>query len=73
MPLWILGARLEEKAGSLIKARSTLEKARLLNAKHEALWLESVRVERRGENEAMAKHLMAKGACVVSGRASTLG
>ena len=48
VPLWILYARLEEKCGTLIKARSVLEKAKLRNPQNEYVWLEAIRVEFRG-------------------------
>lgn len=38
VPLWIMSARLEERAGMLIKARSKLERGRLLNPKSPDLW-----------------------------------
>ncbi|KAL8971678.1 MAG: hypothetical protein Q9197_003155 [Variospora fuerteventurae] len=61
IPLWVLLARLEEgQAGSVVKARSVLDRARAANPKHERLWLESVRLERRAGNLAAAKNLMAR-------------
>lgn len=38
VPLWIMAARLEERAGLLIKARAKLERGRLLNPKSPELW-----------------------------------
>ena len=38
VPLWIMSARLEERAGMLIKARAKLERGRLLNPKSPELW-----------------------------------
>ncbi|KAK8864243.1 hypothetical protein IAR55_001489 [Kwoniella newhampshirensis] len=60
IPLWILSARLEEKAGVTIKARSLLEKARLYNAKNDELWAESVRIEERAGSTQQAKSLLAR-------------
>ena len=61
LPLWILASQLEEKAGSSIKARAMLEKARVMNPKSPELWLEAIRVEVRGGNQPMARALLAKG------------
>ncbi|KAF9488949.1 hypothetical protein BDN71DRAFT_1456719 [Pleurotus eryngii] len=47
IPLWILAGRLEEKDGKSIKARSLLEKARLVNPANDELWAEAVHVEER--------------------------
>ena len=67
--LWSLASRLEEQvaeygAGSsnagVTKARSLLELARLKNAKNPALWLSSIRLERRAGNEKLAVSLMAR-------------
>ncbi|KAJ3300496.1 hypothetical protein HK104_011001 [Borealophlyctis nickersoniae] len=60
VPLWLLASRLEEAAGQQIKARATLEKARIMNPKTAELWCEAVRVEARSGNAAMAKALLAK-------------
>ncbi|WWD17460.1 hypothetical protein CI109_101901 [Kwoniella shandongensis] len=60
IPLWILSARLEEKAGVTIKARSLLEKARLYNAKNDELWAESVKIEERAGSTQQAKSLLAR-------------
>lgn len=38
VPLWILYVRLEDKAGLLVKARSLLERGRILNPKTPELW-----------------------------------
>lgn len=38
VPLWILYSRLEDKAGLLVKARSLLERGRILNPKTPELW-----------------------------------
>ncbi|KAF8930966.1 hypothetical protein BGZ52_000268 [Haplosporangium bisporale] len=42
VPLWILYARLEDKAGLLVKARSLLERGRILNPKTPELWYISI-------------------------------
>lgn len=61
VPLWLLLSRLEEqKAGSLVKARSVLDRARLANPKNDVLALEAVRLERRAGDLTQAKNLMAK-------------
>ncbi|KAL9614817.1 MAG: hypothetical protein Q9167_000727 [Letrouitia subvulpina] len=61
VPLWLLLSRLEEqKAGTLVKARSVLDRARLANPKNDVLALEAVRLERRAGNLTQAKNLMAK-------------
>ncbi|TPX31829.1 hypothetical protein SmJEL517_g04892 [Synchytrium microbalum] len=60
IPLWILASRLEEKADMLTKSRAILERGRLLNQANPELWTESIRVEHRGGNAAMAKALTAK-------------
>ncbi|GMH95881.1 hypothetical protein TrST_g3399 [Triparma strigata] len=61
--LWILAARLEEGAGGAgsSKARSLLELGRLKNRANEELWLESIRLERRCDNEGASGNLMAQG------------
>lgn len=61
LPLWILSARLEEKAGVTIKARSLLEKGRMYNPKNEDLWAESIKIEERAGGTAQAKSLLARG------------
>lgn len=58
--LWILAAKLEESHNSFIKARATLEKARILNPQSDELYLESVLSEIRAGNMAMAKALLSK-------------
>ncbi|KAL8992268.1 MAG: hypothetical protein Q9188_007624, partial [Gyalolechia gomerana] len=61
IPLWILLSQLEEfQAGSVVKARSVLDRARAANPKSDRLWLESVRLERRAGNLTAAKNLMAR-------------
>ncbi|CAD6586897.1 MAG: hypothetical protein TREMPRED_004583 [Tremellales sp. Tagirdzhanova-0007] len=60
IPLWILSARFEEKAGVTIKARSLLEKARLYNPKNEELWAESIKIEERAGGSQQAKSLLAR-------------
>jgi len=59
--LWIMSARVEEKVGHLIKARSLLEKARQCNPGTAELWLEAVRIENRAGLHSVAQSLMAKG------------
>jgi len=63
--LWIMSARVEEKAGHLIKARSLLEKARQCNPGTAELWLEAVRVENRAGLSNVASSLMAKGNLII--------
>jgi pre-mRNA-processing factor 6 len=58
--VWMCQAALEEKT-SPAKARSLLEKARLMNPKSPELWLAAVRVERRANNLKTAQQLLAKG------------
>lgn len=60
VPLWILLARFELSAGVVIRARSTLDKASLVNAKNELLWLERIRLEQRLGNAAQAKALVSR-------------
>jgi len=60
VPLWLLAARLEERAGIVVKARSILDRARLAIPKEPRLWVESVRIERRAGNAAAAQNLMAR-------------
>ncbi|RSH81568.1 hypothetical protein EHS25_006190 [Saitozyma podzolica] len=60
IPLWILSARLEEKAGVTIKARSLLERARLYNPKNDELWAESIKIEERAGGMQQAKSLLAR-------------
>eukprot|EP00735_Rhodelphis_limneticus_P003620 TRINITY_DN1510_c0_g1::TRINITY_DN1510_c0_g1_i1::g.28127::m.28127 TRINITY_DN1510_c0_g1::TRINITY_DN1510_c0_g1_i1::g.28127 ORF type:complete len:912 (-),score=274.68,sp/Q91YR7/PRP6_MOUSE/55.58/0.0,PRP1_N/PF06424.7/1.7e-43,TPR_14/PF13428.1/84,TPR_14/PF13428.1/0.065,TPR_14/PF13428.1/1.3e+03,TPR_14/PF13428.1/1.7e+02,TPR_14/PF13428.1/0.031,TPR_14/PF13428.1/1.1,TPR_14/PF13428.1/35,TPR_14/PF13428.1/3.7,TPR_14/PF13428.1/0.0032,TPR_14/PF13428.1/26,TPR_14/PF13428.1/0.98,TPR_14/PF13428.1/1.4e-05,TPR_14/PF134 len=61
IPLWIMLARLEERnaAWGVMKARSTLEKARLRVPKAPLLWLEAVRFEKRAGLDKVAHSLMA--------------
>jgi pre-mRNA-processing factor 6 len=70
--LWTLASRLEETAHTfdnpgavksglgVTKARGLLEIARLKNPKNPALWLESIRLERRTGNGRLADSLMAR-------------
>ncbi|KAL0250714.1 hypothetical protein I308_102897 [Cryptococcus tetragattii IND107] len=58
--LWILSARLEEKAGVTIKARALLEKARLHNPKNDELWAESIKIEERTGSTQQAKSVLAR-------------
>ena len=60
VPLWILSARAEERAGNIVKARAVLDQARLANVKNASLWCEAIRVEQRANNTNQAKALMAK-------------
>ncbi|WVF71630.1 hypothetical protein IAT40_006438 [Kwoniella sp. CBS 6097] len=60
IPLWILAARLEEKAGITIKARSLLENARMRNPKNDLLWAESVKIEERAGSTQQAKSVLAR-------------
>ncbi|CAK9786169.1 hypothetical protein CC85DRAFT_283722 [Cutaneotrichosporon oleaginosum] len=60
IPLWILAARLEEKAGVVIKARSLLEKARLHNPKNDQLWAESIKIEERAGSPQQAKAVLSR-------------
>ena len=57
--IWICQANLEEKT-SAAKARSLLEKARLINPKNPDLWIAAIRVERRANNIKTAQQLLAK-------------
>jgi pre-mRNA-processing factor 6 len=66
IPLWILSARLEEKAGVTIKARSLLERARLYNPKNDELWAESIKIEERAGGMQQAKSLLARGKWTLS-------
>ncbi len=59
VPLWVCMSNLEEKS-SAAKARSLLEKARLMNPKNPELWLAAVRVEMRAGNPKVAQTMMAK-------------
>ncbi|KAG5221097.1 Pre-mRNA-processing factor [Salix suchowensis] len=68
--------RLEEKDGKSIKARSLLEKARLVNPANDELWAEAVHVEERAattssttQAQAQAKAMLARGLqeCPTSG------
>ncbi|KAB8346014.1 hypothetical protein FH972_023066 [Carpinus fangiana] len=58
--LWLLAARLEERAGLVVKARSVLDRARLAIPKSALLWTESVRLERRAGKLSAAQALMAR-------------
>lgn len=61
VPLWISLSRLKEKLGSVIEARSTLEKARIRNKGSAELWFEAIRLERRAKNDDGASMKLAKG------------
>lgn len=60
--LWTLASQLEEivESKGTTKARSILELARLKNPKNDQLWLESIRLERRANNDKLAWALMAR-------------
>ena len=58
--IWAAAAKLEESRGSAIKARYVLEKARR-NCRSPLLWLESVMLEKRENNEKAAKSLLTEG------------
>lgn len=60
VPLWILAANLEERTGVMIRARSILERALLVNPKNPELWRESIKTELRKKNTAQAKALLSK-------------
>jgi pre-mRNA-processing factor 6 len=57
--LYILLARLQEKQGAIVRARSTLDKARAQLPKNAEILLEQVRLERRQNNSSQAQKLMA--------------
>jgi pre-mRNA-processing factor 6 len=57
--LYILLARLQEKQGAIVRARSTLDKARAQLPKNAEILLEQVRLERRQSNPSQAQKLMA--------------
>jgi len=59
-PLWLLYARLEERANNVVKARSILDRARQAVPCNDVLWCESVRLERRAGNMAQAKTQLAR-------------
>lgn len=61
MPLWISLANVEEKLGSVMKARAVFDKARLKVPASAPLWIASIRLEMRAGNTAFAKKLMAEG------------
>lgn len=56
--LFILLARIQEKTGAVVKARSTLDRGRSLNPKNPELLLEGIRLERRANNSSAANKLM---------------
>jgi pre-mRNA-processing factor 6 len=59
--LFILLSRLEaEKQGTVVKARSTLERGRQANPKNADLWCEAVRLEIRAGDTNAANRLMAQ-------------
>lgn len=68
--LWVLASRLEEADGKSIKARSLLDKARLVNPANEVLWAEAVGIEERSGGTQQAKALLSRGLqeCPTSGQ-----
>lgn len=58
--LVILTVQLYETTQGVSKARSLIELARLKSPKNENLWLETIRLERRNNNEKLADTLMAR-------------
>ena len=58
--LFLLLSRLQEQQGSLVKARSTLDRARQHNPKNAFVLRESVRLELRVGNKSAAEKLMAQ-------------
>ena len=69
--MWILYSQLEESLGNLIRSRSILERARFKNPANPRIWLESVRLELRGAQPAIAQTLMARGTCRLAHYAAT--
>ncbi|PSN61374.1 hypothetical protein BS50DRAFT_534023 [Corynespora cassiicola Philippines] len=59
--LYKLLARLQEKQGAVVKARSTLDRGRQQNPKNDELLCEAVRLERRQNNIPAAQKIMAAG------------
>jgi pre-mRNA-processing factor 6 len=57
--LYILLAHIQEKAGSVVQARSTLDRAKQQNPKTPSLLCEAVRLERRQNNIPAAQKIMA--------------
>jgi pre-mRNA-processing factor 6 len=57
--LYILLARLQERQGAVVKARSTLDRGRQNNPKNAELLCEAVRLERRANNINAAQKIMA--------------
>ncbi|KAI8923687.1 PRP1 splicing factor, N-terminal-domain-containing protein [Entophlyctis helioformis] len=65
VPLWLLASRLEEDAGLPVKARATLERARLLNPNVpelwcEALWSQMIATEARPQRRARSVDALKK-------------
>ena len=58
IPLWIQLAKFEQLQGKGVKARSTLEKARLSNPKNELLWETALFVEVENANQAGWRSIM---------------
>jgi pre-mRNA-processing factor 6 len=67
--LWKQAAELEESQSLNVRARTLLEKGRLINPKNAVLWHESISMERRAGNVSAAKAMLAKALqeCPVSG------
>ncbi|KAF2195771.1 hypothetical protein K469DRAFT_649931 [Zopfia rhizophila CBS 207.26] len=57
--LFLLLSRIQERQGAVVKARSTLDRARQQNPKNPVLLCEAVRLERRAGNVPAAQQLMA--------------
>jgi pre-mRNA-processing factor 6 len=60
VPLWLLQAKSDEKQGVIIRARSVLDRASLVNDKNERLWYERIKLEQRSKNSQQAQVLMAR-------------
>lgn len=58
--LIVLTVKLFESTQGVSKARSLIELARLKNPKDDKLWLETIRLERRHNNDKLAENLMAR-------------
>ncbi|KAF7361393.1 Pre-mRNA-processing factor 6 [Mycena sanguinolenta] len=67
--LWISASRFEEKHDKRIKARSLLEKARMILPTDERIWAEAVQLEERSGAITAAKAILERGlqACPASG------
>ena len=58
VPMWILWSRLELQHGSIIKVRSILDRAALVNEKNEYIWLERVRLEKDYNNNMQQANIL---------------